>query len=154
MNAADALRTFSKVVRSLTHNLDALSREDLVEIGSALYMMERGAHRALEAVKLSLRDRVRQDGASGTVRWAGSGRGKVDITIPTPTFRLRKDADTVALRNLLGTRFDDYFTTHTQHETRKGFEDRLRAAPEEERAIILNALEQVEGNPRVSFTRT
>jgi len=152
MDPANALRTFNKVLRTLTKAVTAQPRDVRIEIGSALYMMERGAHQALIKVKETLQTEALR-GEPGNLTWMGSGRGRVDINVLQPHLRIRKGANLEAVRDLLGDTFTDHFEVVTTYQLRKGAEKRLPTLPEATRKAVMSVCELGQGNPRVSFQR-
>jgi len=151
MTPSDALRQVNDLIADLwQHN--TRTREELVELGSILYMMERRAHSQLNVVKDALRDEVRADGITGTVHWMGDDRGRASISVPKPKFHAPKSPKLNDLRAILGAeRFGVYFGRKVEFVLRPDIEDVLTEAPAEERALIMEHLELHEGVPRVSF---
>jgi hypothetical protein len=152
MEPATALRTFNRVLHTLTQAATSQSRAVRVEIGSVLYMMERGAHQALVKLKETLQAEALQENP-GNLTWRGSGRGQANINVPQPQLRIRKGADLEALRALLGDTFTEHFEVTTTYQLRKGAEKRLPTLPEATRKAVMSVCELGQGNPRVSFQR-
>ena len=152
---ADAVRAFNRILHLLTSDLDGLTRPALVEVGSALYLMERHAHKALDVIKTRLREHPDVDPTNrGTFHFEGTSRGKVAITVPGNTFTISKGADLDQLRAEIGDEaFQDCFDVIVRYKLRKGAESFLASTDSNTRQAVLAVLEQNEGTPRVSFQR-
>lgn len=155
MNDIDTLiQEFNARLAVMRDSLDGAPLEHAVEIGTALSAMIKAAEGIQSTIKETLRDAavLQLQQQPGSVTLEGTGTGRVTVTVPRPKLRLTKAADIDLLQKVLGDQFDLYLETMTSYKPRDVAGD-LIAAMEDgpAKTVMLSAVEQFEGTPRVSF---
>lgn len=150
------LRQILQLVQEVSDDLDQLSLNDNVEVGTALYSVVRVASEALAGIKGSLRvaARNRLGNQPGIEDFKGSNGVTVTVTVPSPTLHIAKAVDINNLRRVLGNRFDQFFETKVVYKPRKGVADRIMKLPGGNvKNTLLLALQEVDSTPRVAFPK-
>ena len=114
------------------------------------------ATKALDDVKRRLREEAlaQLNNQPGTVALDGTALGKVNVTVPPTRFRIVKGTNVEQLQVDLGAEFDAYFEAKVDYKLRPALKDGIpKTASEDEKDVLLNALESFSGTPRVSFTK-
>lgn len=130
--------------------------EDVVEAGTLLAAVINTALERLDGIKRILREEALEDlkHDPGSVSFEGVYHGYVTVSVPKPKLTLPKKVDPETLRRNLGDRFDLFFNTKTTYVPRTDAGELiLRIATREEKDLLLQALEEKEGTPRVSFRK-
>lgn len=144
-----------ELVRDLVRGLSEARTSELAEMGSLLATLVKDASLLQEDIKTILRDAAKKElGAEpGTVTFDGdSPRTGVSVTIPKPRVQLAKGADMSLVQRLLGPDFDLYFETVVTHKPRPTTPDLIVNLPNNPtKTLLLSAVEEKEGTPRVSF---
>jgi len=143
------------VARAVSTELRAgtLDTDDQVAVGQLLDTISKRANKALDPIKVALRENaVQQGGKPGPVYHNSTHGPSCTVVIPKPALKILKDADMDGLRALLGDRFDGFFETITKYKPRQEFENRTATCKDAaERQAVLDVVELDEGTPRVSF---
>lgn len=143
------------VARAVGSDLRAgiLDSDDQIAVGQLLDTIGKRASKALDPLKVALRDQaVRNGGKPGPLYLNSTHGSSCTVVIPKPSLKIQKDTDMDGLRALLGTRFDVFFETLTKYKPRPEFENRTAACSDpDERQAMIEAVKMDEGTPRVSF---
>lgn len=149
--------TIAGIAHSVSVDLGAgqLGVDDQISIGHLLVSLAKTADKALDPIKVSMRNEaLKRGGSPGTVHLHSAHGANCTVSIPKPSLNVRKDADMDRLRALLGAKFDSYFETLMVFKPRPGFADRTASCTDpSERDAVIEAVKMDEGTPRVSFSR-
>lgn len=130
-----------------------ISLKEWVGIGQKLMVLVNESAKAVGFIKDMLRKEAaaRADGKPGSHYFPGIDGSQCIVNIPTPVLQMKKDADIDSLRRLLGDKFDLFFETVVTYRPRKEFYLKTAACNEKEVQAIVDAVDLVDGTPRVMF---
>ena len=124
--------------------------EDIANVACALARAVNEAQKALDPLKVLLRDLASASGETH-VHYE-TPNGKCSVTFPSPRYVARKGTDWVGLKASLGEHFDTYFSTTTKYAPRKDFESVIKTRQASaEIPDVLVTVERDEPTPRVGF---
>ena len=153
----DMLESFQAGIGLLQDRLANAEVEETVEIGATLWAMVKAVEVVLEQAKGNVRATAvdRLQGNPGSCPIEGTEVGRVTVTIPTPSIQLAKGMDPAVLEHVLGDDFEVFFERIVKLKPRQGVGTLVSSLDEgPTKTMLLEALEQKEGTPRVSFTRS
>jgi len=131
--------------------VDNIPVTDLVALGQRLWWMTKRANKVLDAIKVRLRKEAH--GHTGEDAWrCDSPEGGHCLVIRNESIlNVRKDADIVGLRALLGDRFPEFFQEVVTYKPHKHFQIRTAGCMTDEQAVLLESVDLVDRTPRVVF---
>ena len=146
------LQALQGLERDLEKMASSLPVKGRVELGYLLSGLNRHSGRALEALKLSLREVARQQlkDQYGTQILKGASQSRAAVHFPRPQVKLRKGADMKVLQAHLGDQFPVFF--RTIYTPTPDFTDHLGDLKDvKDKAALLEAVDIPESTPRVTF---
>lgn len=129
---------------------------DQIEIGSIVRDVDDAFAKLLDNLKEIVREHAqrRLGGEVGRCSLDGSDLGSAVVSVPEPTLRLARGHSADEMRRVLGPAFANFFEETTLCKPTPEFAEHVAALQDEEqRRLVLDAIEYVEGTPRVSFRR-
>lgn len=150
------LTQYRDLLGSLLEGLQDSTIEHAVEIGTLLWAMIKDAEGISNDIKARIRDEAldRLQQQPGTLQIGGTDEGSVSVTVPTPKLKLSKDADIDLLLKVLGDDIGLYLESKVTYSPRKMTPELISQMEDgQAKTILLGALEEMEGTPRVSFKK-
>jgi hypothetical protein len=142
----DALLKVSEIAK---RNLG--STTELVSAGKVLWDIVDESNSILETIKPILREEAMgmAQGDYGTIKIPGLAEGEAaEVRIVEPSPKLRKDADMLKAKEILGDTFDNYF--QTVYKPKKAIQNQIvKTASVEHRDLVANMIDLKSSKPAV-----
>jgi len=142
---------FKNLLSSISNTLDDASTEETISYGALLWKVSSECKSLLDSqVKPRMRALAREQTQPGTNIKLG---GQCKVVLPKKRLVLRKNANIDSVAEALGPAvFAELFTaTVTYRVNQDAVNSKLDILTPEAKAILINALEDKEDTPRVSF---
>lgn len=156
MDVKTAIREIQSRLRAMEDSLEGAPVNHHVEVGNVLYTLGREIDNTLASIKKRLRQAAFEinNGDPGVVKLDGVLTPGIQVTFPKNQLKWRKGVDPESLKPILGDRFDMYVETRVTYRPRKNAPSLIvKVASDEEKSVLLSSINEVEGTPRVSFSK-
>ena len=144
----------SSCLEAIREAEQAQDTESVVEVGALLWSFIDVASKNFGMVKDYLRREAQKElnGESGKIVFNGHDNfTSATVSIPKPTFKVSKNFDADELKATLGPDFSRFFEEKVSYKPVKETGLKIASLSEDDQKVIVEAVDQVEPTPRVSF---